>query len=113
MNMHEANFGEHKPAWGCSAWDALFLYAIARQVMTTEDSANWASWACRPVRNAEIAPADLTDAASALLGRRFEDTPEQCRQIQGRLEELYEERHMTFPFIPNALFDQVRRTVTV
>lgn len=104
-----STFDRLNPAWGCCTWDALFLYAVARQALPPEDAQTWASWACRPVWRATIRTEELTEAASALLGAPFADTPEECERIVATLEDRFDEGRRVYPTIPEALFMQVKR----
>lgn len=103
------DFGRINPDWGCSKWDALFLYAIARQALPPEDAEPWTAWACRPVLRAEIRRADLAEGATALLGRPFTDTVDECRELLDKLEDRYDETRTFHPTIPSSLFSLVRQ----
>lgn len=104
-----ADFGRLNPDWGCSMWDALYLYAIARQALSPEDAQPWTAWACRPVLRAEIDREQLLMSATALLGRPFRDTVEECRDLLEKLEERYDQSRTSHPVIPSSLFSLVRQ----
>lgn len=121
---------EKHPALGFRFADALYLYSLARQVLTQEEAYGWAylmfcdPWGAQhaqtvldllaPGQEASTAYPQLldqvrqayagtVDAGIASVIGAGEDTPERAQELQAALEDLYEQEGWQLPGIPLGL----------